>query len=384
MTKSSSPRRLPLLSFSLALLLAGVACSHASEGEQAAAKAPAQTKPAAAPAQSGSTAAAPAAPAAPAAAAPAPGAPAGAAANATITPDKLPAVVAKVNGQDIKKAELLKEADGLKSQIGGATLPAALPQSFYRQVLDGLIAKQLLMADAKAQGIVVTDAEVKQQVDQLKSRFPSPAEFNKALAAQGLTEATLADTAREQLTVQKYVETKVMANVPPASDAAVKSFYDQNLDKMKQPERRHLRHILVKADKDTSAADKAKAKAKADNLLAQLKKGGDFAALAKANSDDPGSKENGGDLNWVQKGQTVPTFEQAAWALKTKNEISPVVESPFGYHIIQLLDVQEARTMPYEEVKGRIGDFLKQKQSSDQVKAKIQDLRNKAKVEVFI
>lgn len=379
MMKPSSPRRLPLLSLSLALLLAGVGCSHASEGEQAATKAPAQTKPATAPAPASSTAAA--APAAPAA--PPPGAPAGTA-NATVTPDKLPAVVAKVNGQDIKKTELLKEADGLKSQIGGATLPAALPASFYRQVLDGMIAKQLLMADAKASGIVVTDAEVKQQLDQLKGRFPNPAEFNKALAAQGLTEAALADTAREQLTVQKYVETKVMANVPPASDAAVKSFYDQNLDKMKQPERRHLRHILVKVDKGASEADKAKAKAKADGLLAQLKKGGDFAALAKASSDDPGSKENGGDLNWVQKGQTVPTFEQAAWALKTKNEISPVVESPFGYHIIQLLDVQDARTMPYDEVKSRIADFLKQRQSQDQVKAKIQDLRTKAKVEVFI
>lgn len=383
MMKPSSPRRLPLLSLSLALLLVGVGCSHASEGEQAAAKAPAQTKPATAPAQAGSTAAVPAKPAAPAAA-PAPGAPPAGTANATVTPDKLPAVVAKVNGQDIKKTELLKEADGLKSQIGGATLPAALPASFYRQVLDGMIAKQLLMADAKASGIVVTDAEVKQQLDQLKGRFPNPAEFTKALAAQGLTEATLADTAREQLTVQKYVETKVMANVPPASDAAVKSFYDQNLDKMKQPERRHLRHILVKVDKGASEADKAKAKAKADGLLAQLKKGGDFAALAKASSDDPGSKENGGDLNWVQKGQTVPTFEQAAWALKTKNEISPVVESPFGYHIIQLLDVQDARTMPYDEVKSRIGEFLKQRQSQDQVKAKIQDLRTKAKVEVFI
>ncbi len=383
MMKTSSPRRLPLLSLSLALLLGGVACSHASEGEQGAAKAPAQTKPAAPAA--GSTASAPAAPApaAPSATAPVAGAQPGAAAAATITPDKLPPVVAKVNGQDIKKAELLKEADGLKSQIGGATLPAALPAAFYRQVLDGMIAKQLLLADAKAQGVVVADAEVKQQIDGLKSRFPNPAEFNKALAAQGLTEATLMDTAREQLTVEKYVNTKVMPNVPPASDAAVKSFYDQNLDKMKQPERRHLRHILVKTEKDASAADKAKAKAKAEDLLAQLKKGGDFAALAKANSDDPGSKDNGGDLNWIQKGQTVPTFEQAAWALK-KNELSPVVESPFGYHIIQLLDVQEAHTMPYEEVKGRIGDFLKQQQSQNQVKAKIQDLRNKAKVEEFI
>jgi parvulin-like peptidyl-prolyl isomerase len=377
MMKQSTPPRIQLLSLTFALLLAGAGCSHASEGEQAKAKDPAQAKPA-------TSATAPAAGSA-ATAAPAPTVPGQppAAAQAAVSPDKLPVVVAKVNGQEIKKAELLKEAEGLKSQLGGANLPAALPAAFYRQVLDGMIARQLLMADAKAQGITVTDADVQQQLGQLKSRFPNPEEYKKALAAQGMTEASLAQTAHEQLTVQKYVETKVMANVPSASDAAVKTFYDQNLDKMKQPERRHLRHILIKADKDATPADKQKAKTKAEGILAQLKKGGDFAALAKANSDDPGSKEQGGDLSWVQKGQTVPTFEQAAWGLK-KNELSPVVESPFGYHVIQLLDVQESKTMPYEEVKSRIGEYLKQQQSQTQVKARIQDLRSKAKVETFI
>jgi len=379
MMKPSSPSRLQLLSFALALLLTGVACSHASEGEQGKTKEPA--KPAA------STAAAPAAaqavpPAAPGTAgAPASAAPAGAA--PTLSPEKLPAVVARINGKEIKKADLLKEAEGLKSQLGGATLPPALPAAFYRQVLDGLIARELLLGDAKASGITVSDAEVNKQLDGLKSRFPKPEDYQKALAANGLSEATLASTAREQILVQKYVDAKVMPTLPATSDAAMKSFYDQNLEKMKQPERRHLRHILIKADKDTPAADKTKAKTKAEALLARIKKGEDFAKLAKENSDDPGSKENGGDLSWVQKGQTVPAFEQAAWTLK-KNELSPVVESPFGYHIIQLLDVQESRVMPFEEVKSRIGEFLKQKQGQDQVRAKIQDLRTKAKVETFI
>jgi peptidyl-prolyl cis-trans isomerase C len=382
MMKQSSPPRLKLLTLSLTLLLAGVGCSHASEGEAAKAKDPA--KPAAtAPAPA---ATAPTAPPSTPSAAPAAGAQpaAGNPANQTISPEKLPPVVAKINGVEIKKAELLKEADGLKGQMGGANLPAALPAAFYRQVLDGMIAKQLLLADAKAQGIVVTDTDIKQQLDQLKSRFPNPEEFKKALAAQGMTEASLAETAHEQITVQKYVETKVMTSAQPTTDAALKAFYDQNLEKMKQPERRHLRHILIKVEKDATPADKTKAKGKAEVILAQLKKGGDFVKLAKENSDDPGSKDQGGDLSWIQKGQTVPTFEAAAWALKTKTELSPVVESPFGYHIIQLLDVQDARTMPYEEVKGRIGDFLKQQQGQEMVKAKIQDLRTKAKVETFI
>ncbi len=366
MMKQGSPRSLPMLSLSLALLLAGAGCSHASEGEQTKGKDSAPPKPGAAAAPAAGTAA-------PTGSAP-----------ATITPDKLPVVVAKLNGKDIKKDELLKEAQSLKGQIGGAALPAALPPAFYRQVLDGMIARNVLMADAAAQGIKVSDAEIQQQIGQLRSHFPTPDDFQKALAAQGMTEAGLTATAREQLTVQKYVDTVVMANVAPANDAAAKTFYDQNLEKMKQPEQRHLRHILIKVDKGASEADKAKAKAQAETVLAQLKKGGDFAALAKANSGDPGSKDNGGDLSFIRKGQTVPTFEAAAWALQTKDQLSPVVESPFGYHIIQLVEIQPAKTMTFEEVKPKIVEYLKQQQGQEHVKAKIEDLKSKAKIEYFI
>ena len=134
----------------------------------------------------------------------------------------------------------------------------------------------------------------------------------------------------------------------------------------------------------TTAEDKKKARAKVDELLAKLKAGGDFAKIAEESSDDPGSKPRGGDLSWVSRGQMVPPFESAAFALKQPNEISPVVESQYGFHIIQLLEHQNAGLVPYDEVKDRIAGFLKQQQQKEKFFDHIKTLKDKAKVEIFI
>jgi parvulin-like peptidyl-prolyl isomerase len=384
---ASRPQLLPLSLSCLVLLVAGTGCSRASEsatakaqGDKAAAAAPA--KPAA-----GQTTPAPAAPGTATPAAPgAPGAPGAAPATAVkpVDPAKLPAVVARVNGQEIKKDDFLKEVKGVQARMAQQGAPAdAAPPTLYHQVLDGMIARTLLENEAKTQGISVTDDEVKKQLDQTRGQFPSPEEFKKALAAEGVTEAQLQDNLKRQMAIQKYIQAKVV-DASKVTDADTKTFYDQNKDKMKQPERLHLRHILVKTEKDAPAADKQKAQAKANGLMARLKKGEDFAKLATENSDDPGSKAQGGDLSWVSRGDTVPTFEQAAFALKAKNEMSPVVESPFGYHIIQLLERQDESTVPYEQVKDKITEFLKQRQAQQGVQERIQALKAKAKVETFI
>src|SRR6185295_8981149 len=120
------------------------------------------------------------------------------------------------------------------------------------------------------------------------------------------------------------------------------------------------------------------------SLLARAKGGEDFAKLASENSDDPGSKQRGGDLDWVARGQTVEPFEKAAFALQKPNELSPVVETQFGYHVIQLLEHKPADVVPFDQVKERISAFLKQRQSQDQFQAHLKELRAKAKVETFI
>jgi peptidyl-prolyl cis-trans isomerase C len=394
-TDSSRPPK--IVSLSLIFLLAGLlGCSHGSQGEQAAGAKAAAGAPA--PAAGGSTTAtgASATPPAASGSASASGsaapqatttggtAPVGAAAGAAapppaLTQDKIPAVVAKVNGKPIAKGDLIKVADGYHAQAPGMTETA----DFYRKILDQLIANELLLQEAKAAGVTATDDEVNKQLGELKGHFPSPEKYQEELKKNGMTEAELVKQTRELLVVQKFVETKVVNDVK-VSDQDVKAFYDKNPDKLTRPERIHIRHILIKVAKDATPEDKKQARAKIDDLLAKLKAGGDFAKLAEESSDDPGSKPRGGDLSWVSRGQMVKPFEDAAFALKQPNDLSPVVESQFGFHVIQLIEHQNAGMVPFDEVKDKIAGFLKQQQQKEKFFGHIKVLKDKAKVEIFI
>jgi peptidyl-prolyl cis-trans isomerase C len=289
--------------------------------------------------------------------------------------------VAKVNGQPIAKDALLVEAQRMQKQFSarmGQQVPPT--EAFYRKVLDGMIAQRLLLAEAQAQGISVTDAELSAQLDPVRKRMGEE-NFKKALANDHLTEESFRAEMRKNAVVDKLLNTKV-ASAVTVTDQDLKSFYDNNQAQFKRPERAHVRHILVAVDPKATAEDKQKAKQKADALLARVKKGEDFATVAQE-SDDQMSKGRGGDLGWVTTGGVVEPFEKAAFALKP-NEISPVVESRFGYHIIQLLERKPADTAPFDEVKERLGAFLKERKTGEAIQAHINSLRKQAEVETYL
>ncbi len=144
------------------------------------------------------------------------------------------------------------------------------------------------------------------------------------------------------------------------SDEAIRSLYQDRLSQYHTPEQRRARHILLKVDEGAAAEVKAAKRASAEQILAQLRQGADFAALAKQHSEDS-SKERGGDLGFFRSGQMVAPFEQSAFSLK-KGEISDIVTSPFGYHIIKLEEIRPAATRSLEEVVGPIRKELGQKQ----------------------
>jgi peptidyl-prolyl cis-trans isomerase C len=399
MPNTNSPQISKLFSLSLVFLLTGLlGCSQGSLGEQQAAGAktaapaassatPAPASPAAAaapssapaPGAAGTAGAKPGTTAAPSTAAPGAATPATPPQEPPLSPDKIPSVVAKVNGAPIAKDELLKTADQVRSQMPGLPTTA----DFYRRVLDNLVSRELLLQEAKASGITASDDEVAKQITDLKGRFPSPDKFQEELKKEKMTEAELTQKARDAFIVQKLVETKVVNDVK-VSDQDIKAFYDKNQEQMKRPERVHVRHILIRVDKGATAEAKQKARAKADDLLVKAKGGADFAKLASENSDDPGSKQRGGDLSWVARGQTVPPFEAAAFGLKKPNDLSPVVETEYGYHVIQLLVHEDAGVVPFAEVKDRIAEFLKQQQQQTKVQDHLKALKAKGKVEVFI
>jgi peptidyl-prolyl cis-trans isomerase C len=317
-------------------------------------------------------------------AAPQPGAPGGAA----LSPEKIPAVVARVNGQEIKKSDLLDGAQVVQMQLAQMGQQASPTADFYRKTLDSLIAYQLLEQDAKAQGVTVPETDVQQAVAGRKSqlKFPSEAEYKKALAQAGITENDLLARARQQLTIRKYVTTK-LAPKATVSDQAVRDFYDKHKEQeMKVPERRHVRHILLTVNPKAPAAERDKARQKAQDILKRLQAGEDFGKLAEELSDDPRSKTRKGDLGWLIREQTrtVPAFGDAVFALKQPNDLSPVIEAPYGFQIVQLIERKEAGTMPFDDVKDRIAQMLKEEEVQKMIQARAQELRAKSKVEVYL
>ena len=131
------------------------------------------------------------------------------------------------------------------------------------------------------------------------------------------------------------------------------------------------------------AATKAAAKTKAEGILKDLKAGKDFAAAAKENSQDPGSAVNGGDLGFFEQGQMVPPFEQAAFALKP-GQMSEIVETQFGFHIIKVAEHQDSHVVPLEEAKGQIEQYLQQQNRQTETQAFVNALKTKAKIEILI
>jgi len=156
------------------------------------------------------------------------------------------------------------------------------------------------------------------------------------------------------------------------SDPQLRNAYEQNKDRYRLPDRVKARHILLMTT-GKSPEEEAKLKTQADDLLKQVKAGGNFAELAKKYSEDPGSKDKGGDLGWVVRGQTVAEFESALYALKP-NEISGVIKTQYGFHIIQALEKEQARLKPLDEVKAELLTELKKQVGQTQTQATIDNV----------
>jgi foldase protein PrsA len=242
--------------------------------------------------------------------------------------------------------------------------------TFQNQVLDYLVTLEVAKQKAPGFKVTVTDKDIQTQIDQIKTQFGGDeTKFQAALKQQNLTLDSLKKNLGEQLLVQKVIAAVTKSVTVP--DAALQTYYDQNKASLKVAEARTIRHILFapKAAGSTTATAAAPgvtttttqvstaawdaALALAQKVRQQLVNGGDFVALAKRYSDDPGSKPKGGDLGNQPKGAMVPAFDTAAWSLKL-NEISPPVKTQYGYHLIQVTAITPAKEQTFAEVKAQI------------------------------
>lgn len=278
----------------------------------------------------------------------------------------LPEFAALRNPDGSLKKEFLA-AQGMSSEQFAERLRQSLST---RQVLLGIEGSAMGPAAAAEQAL---DALFQQREVQI-ARFDAKSYEGKVNPIDAELEAYYNDAANaaqfqapEQASVE-YVQLDLDAikSGITVSDADVRKFYADNEARYATPEERRASHILIKAEKSAPAAEREKAKAKAQELLAEVKKNpAAFAELAKKNSQDPGSAAKGGDLDFFGRGAMVKPFEDAAFALKP-GELSGVVESDFGFHIIKLVAVRGGEKRAFDTVKAEIENELKQQQAQKQ------------------
>jgi peptidyl-prolyl cis-trans isomerase C len=287
-----------------------------------------------------------------------------------------------VNGKPIPMSEYQAGLDQLNRQINmtGRQPDEKEMPTLKQRILNNLIARELMKQEIAKKGIKVDESEVNAQLDTVK-KSTSPEDFANSLKQMNMTEESLKEHFASQLAVKKLVETELASKVAVTPEE-VKAFYESNPDVFKTPEMVRASHILVKVDEKASPEEKAKALEKIKGIQKRIQAGEDFAEVAKEVSDCP-SKTNGGDLNFFQKGQMVGPFENAAFSMKP-GEVSDIVETEFGYHIIKLTDKKEPGTMTFDEIKPRIEQHLKSEKMSQEYPKYIEALKSKAKIEIFV
>ena len=236
-----------------------------------------------------------------------------------------------------------------------------------KQAMQFLVQRCEFNQRADELGVSVNDADVDKQLQTIKAQYfgkegkcdaTCEKKYRTQIAKQGLAEAQVREDVRASV-VQNKLYTKVTADVA-VEDSDIDAYYKKNKDQYVQPESRDVRHILVKK------------KALADDLYQQLKSGGNFAALAKKYSEDPGSKASGGKLT-ISKGRQVPEFDKAAFALAV-HELSQPVKTQYGWHIIEALtQTKKATTTPLSEVRAAIKQQLLQTKKQEAMKKWVDD-----------
>ena len=288
-----------------------------------------------------------------------------------------------VNGEGISLIALDEEVSMVSNQMAssGQPVPAEREEEFRMQVLDSMISRQLLLAEAGKLGIELSEEDIDARIEEIKAQFPSEEEFTAALEGQGLTLKRLRADLKDNLVIQELLKQEVEDKIE-VSDEDARSFYDDNPEQFQQPAQIKASHIILTLEEGAGEEQKAEARNQLQEIKAEIEGGADFAAMAKENSQGP-SASRGGDLGFFSRGQMVKAFEDAAFELEV-GELSDIVETQFGFHLITVTDKKDASTVAYETVIPQIKEYLQQQKTSGEFDRYLQKLRDDADIEILI
>ena len=293
-------------------------------------------------------------------------------------------LAAKVNGEGISFARLQSTVDASmrdgKLNYGGITQPTHFKQ-LQRIILDQLIAQELLWQEARREGVIATAQEVDAALAQVRQRYTTEQAYLEEIERNGFSQEAYRDDVKRHISVRRWAQTTLAKEIT-VPDSDVHDFYVTNQARFAQPEQINARHVLITLPAGADEAATAAARKRIEEVLAQAKAGTDFAELAKKYSQGP-SADRGGDLGFAPRGAFVKPFEDAAFALKP-GEISNIVRTEFGFHVIKLEARREGHVVPEQQAAPAIRRHLLSNKFKEAIEEHVRRLRAQGSVEILI
>jgi peptidyl-prolyl cis-trans isomerase C len=287
----------------------------------------------------------------------------------------------KVNNHTISDEEIAAEEARIQQQLA-MHVPQeqleAMKEVVKKQAAESLVSRALLREAVESEGIQASEAEIDERMEMIKSKFESPEAYSQQLVDLGITQKDLRNEMAGALRMEKLLQ-KHVGDIEEPTEAEVEAFYRENTERFKVPEKVRASHILVKTEPQESEPERAAKRLEAAKLLGEIQNGADFGRIASQHSACP-SKERGGDLGYFERGMMVKPFEDAAFSLNT-GEISDLVETQFGYHILKVTGKEKESTASLETAKDTISTYLRDRKREKAVKAYTDKLRAEATIE---
>jgi peptidyl-prolyl cis-trans isomerase SurA len=288
-------------------------------------------------------------------------------------------IAATVNEEVITTVEVDREYLLMQKEL--EKLPPGQKMGLKSAALNRLVDKKLIEQKIRELDIRVPDDEVKLAIDDVKKQNNMTQEaLVQALAAQGLSFEQYKSQLKEQLERLRLMSQEVRSKIQ-VGEREIRDYYDANRAKYGADQQFRARHIFFKLDKKEGAEELAKTEALANEVLKEARAGKDFAELAKKYSTDPAAAKDGGDLGTFKRGDMLPEIGDSVASMKP-GEISPLVLSPAGLHIIKLEERSLSSGKPFDEAKGEIEELLYKKKADERFAQWVKDLRTSAAIEI--
>ena len=291
-------------------------------------------------------------------------------------------VAAEVNNDKVMVADVDRILNSMKEREPSLAIDTeearATLVTLRQTILDNMITHRLLYQEAQARKIGPTTKEVDDALLDFKNSFRTEAEFNQAMAREGKSAQDVRRMIIEEMSIRKLTHS-LTADIK-VDDADMQKYYEKNKDDFQVPETVRARHILVLLKPGISATERANLQKRANDLLKKAQGNADFVKLAFDNSDDLGTKRNGGDLNYFAREEMVPPFAEAAFATAPGKVHPKVVESEFGFHIIKVEDKKPSRIMALSELKVVLQPLVLKSKIQDKIDQQIEALRAQATI----